>query len=275
MTTFNTMEEFLEILRSRPDLLEAARQVILVDELLELPRRLAEFVAVTNENFQLVNERLARLEGDVAELKGDVAELKGDVAELKSGQIWLTNEANQSRGERLERRVHAQITSIVPQRLGLRRVRVVKSAMQVMTETMQDLIDDAEDEAVITPSQAAHLRAVDIILSAQRRDTREPVYVAMEVSNSIGPDDVVKANDRAHSLASVTGVTTIAVVIGGRIIDAARQRAGKTGVQVITPRLMTQPSDETTEDRSDETSDNPAAETTDVEDWMLSEATER
>ena len=83
MTTFSTVEEFLEILRRQPELLEAARRLIVQDDLLALPGVLADFIEATNRNFELVNQRLERLEYDVTVLKEDVAVLKEDVAVLK------------------------------------------------------------------------------------------------------------------------------------------------------------------------------------------------
>ena len=83
MTTFSTVEEFLQILRQQPELLEAARRLIVQDDLLALPRVLADFIEATNRNFGLVHQRLERLESDVAVLKEDVTVLKEDVAVLK------------------------------------------------------------------------------------------------------------------------------------------------------------------------------------------------
>ena len=83
MTTFSTVEEFLQILRQQPELLEAARRLIVQDDLLALPRVLADFIEATNRNFGIVHQRLERLESDVAVLKEDVTVLKEDVAVLK------------------------------------------------------------------------------------------------------------------------------------------------------------------------------------------------
>jgi outer membrane murein-binding lipoprotein Lpp len=83
MTTFSTVEEFLEILRRQPELLEAARRLIVQDDLLALPVVLADFIEATNRNFGLVHQRLERLENDVAVLKEDVTVLKEDVTVLK------------------------------------------------------------------------------------------------------------------------------------------------------------------------------------------------
>ena len=120
MTTFSTVEEFLQILRQQPELLEAARRLIVQDDLLALPRVLADFIEATNRNFGLVHQRLERLESDVAvlkedvtvlkedvsvlkedvkELKGDVKELKGDVKELKGDVKELKGDVKELKGD--------------------------------------------------------------------------------------------------------------------------------------------------------------------------------
>ena len=95
MTTFSTVEEFLEILRRQPELLEAARRLIVQDDLLALPSVLADFIEATNRNFALVNQRLERLEYDVTVLKEDVAVLKEDVKELKEDVAVLKEDVKE------------------------------------------------------------------------------------------------------------------------------------------------------------------------------------
>jgi outer membrane murein-binding lipoprotein Lpp len=110
MTTFSTVEEFLEILRRQPELLEAARRLIVQDDLLALPSVLADFIEATNRNFELVNQRLERLEYDVTvlkedvkvdvkELKEDVAVLKEDVKELKEDVAVLKEDVKELKGD--------------------------------------------------------------------------------------------------------------------------------------------------------------------------------
>ena len=83
MTTIITVDDFVRALREQPELRDTVRQLILTEELLDLPqklaalaqqvqelaaavanltRRLDDFSETTNRYFQLVNERLGRLE---------------------------------------------------------------------------------------------------------------------------------------------------------------------------------------------------------------------
>ena len=87
--TMNSQDDFLDALRSNPQWRDAVRAQILGDDLMQLPRQMAQFVDTTNTNFQLVHDRLTRLEDSVAGLKDDVAGLKDDVTGLKDDVAGL------------------------------------------------------------------------------------------------------------------------------------------------------------------------------------------
>ena len=84
MTTINDIEDFVRVLQEHPDWLATVRALVLGEELMRLPEQLAQFIAATDRNFQLVNQRLERLESDVAGLKADVGGLKTDMTGVKS-----------------------------------------------------------------------------------------------------------------------------------------------------------------------------------------------
>ena len=103
-TVIHDIADFVRVLQEHPEWLSTVRAIVVGDELLSLPQQLAEFIAATNENFRLVNERLDRLESQVGELQAGQAELQAgqsrlesQVADLQAGQANL--EAGQSRLE--------------------------------------------------------------------------------------------------------------------------------------------------------------------------------
>ena len=96
----------------------------IVEELRANPaaQRLLLRTLLTNE-FLGMPARLQHIERDIAELNSDVAELKSDdVAELK-------NDVGQLKGSDLEMKVHRRIRPLLSQHLGLRRARIVQSAV--------------------------------------------------------------------------------------------------------------------------------------------------
>ena len=97
-TTINDITDLLRILRENPEWLDQVRNVVLTQEILELPATLAaltqevrEFIAeqrAINQEQKRTNDaifaRLDRIEADVAEAKTDIKELKSDMAEAKA-----------------------------------------------------------------------------------------------------------------------------------------------------------------------------------------------
>jgi uncharacterized protein YoxC len=90
--TMNSQDDFLDALRSNPQWRDAVRAEILGEDLMQLPRQMAQFVDTTNTNFQLVHDRLTRLEDSVAGLKDDVTGLKDDVTGLKDDVTGLKDD---------------------------------------------------------------------------------------------------------------------------------------------------------------------------------------
>lgn len=74
MTTFNTVDELLDILDSNPRLLEAVRSKILTDDLIKLPHEFAEFKETTNTRLDAMDKRFdgidTRLDGIDTRLDG-------------------------------------------------------------------------------------------------------------------------------------------------------------------------------------------------------------
>lgn len=245
MTTIRDIADFVRIINEQPEWNDTIRGILLGRELLELPQRFAEFVRVTEENNRLVAERLGRLESDVAELKTDMTDVKADLSEMRDwrGQTTLRLDRIEGRlgnleGAELERRVHSDIANIASRWLGLNRVRIMQSRIVARSPEFQDIIDDAEEQNLITYEQGDHLERTDIIVSARRRSDREPVHLAIEVSRTIGDHDIARANDRAQSLSAIFDTPAISVVVGGNISQPQQELADSFGVRaIILPRL--------------------------------------
>ena len=74
-----TIREIIRAIREDPEARDELRRVLLTDELLAMPKQLADLVAVVRQHGQDIDT----LKGDVAVLKTDVAELKSDMVEVK------------------------------------------------------------------------------------------------------------------------------------------------------------------------------------------------
>ncbi len=259
MTTVNDITDILRIIREQPEWADALRAALLSKDVLELPQRLAEYAQATNQRLGTLETDVAdlkagqaRLEIDVADLKSgqarleiDVADLKSgqarleiDVADLKSGQARL--EGGQSRlegdvgnikGAIYEQKVGNNIASIVGQHMGLRRVRVLKGYKTSDDMGFHNLVDSAEEEGLITERERVEVGNSDIVIQGYNRQSM--VYVALEVSVTVGESDIDRAATRAEILSRATREESVPAVVGAYLDDSRQQLAQEKKVALI------------------------------------------
>ena len=245
MTTIRDIADFVRIINEQPEWNDTIRGILLGRELLELPQRFAEFVRVTEENNRLVAERLGRLDSDVAQLQSGVTQLQTDMADMKDWRAETTQRLDRIEGRlgnlegaEAERRVHSDIVNIASRRLGLTHAHIIQSWIIARSPEFQGLINDAEDQSVITEEQGNHLERADVILAARRRDDRQAVHAVAEVSINIADYDITRARERADTLSAIVGTPALALTVGGNIEPAQQELADSLGVAtVITSRL--------------------------------------
>lgn len=180
---------------------------------------------LTNE-FLGMPVRLERIEADVAELKVDVAQLKVDVARLKTDVAHL-------KGDSLEVKLHRRIRPLLSQRLNLRRAQVMQSPIQDTHAELYEPIEAAFDEGRITDAQETRIHVTDLIIRAQRKADRSPVWVAVEVSNEIHQRDLDRVRQTADALGVVFQTSVLAVVAGYHIASRDQARADESDVYTL------------------------------------------
>ena len=208
----------------------------------------------------------ARLEAGHTELKAGQERLEARQTELEAGQVRLEAghaelKANQTRmqgtigrlvGAELEREVHANIVSIASRELGLNRVRILQSKIVARGPELQDSIDDAEEQGIISATEGAHLELADIIIRGRRKTDRQECYVVIEVSTAINDRDITRARERSQTLAAIQDAPAIPAVVGGVIAAPQRARADREGVSVIiTLRMAPRPENDDYDDASE------------------------
>ena len=186
-TKIDTIEDLMRILDDHPEWLEAMRLRLLTRELIEMPQRLAEFAASTNERLEKVEGRLDRVEVRLYRLADDVGNLKGAHA----------------------RSVAISEADVIAESLGLRLTRVLAG---------QEISDLARRKDVkdIPRNDMLSFRRADIIMEAADPDGAVS-YVAVEVSYTVNDLDVSRAVRNAGMLARFTGKPAHAVVAGLRL----------------------------------------------------------
>ena len=194
MTTIN-IGDLVRVLREQPEWAEALRGVLLSRELLELPEEFAQFVKLTNANFQTVNARLERLETDVAEIRRDVAEIRRDVGPIKGAHA---------------RNGALRATRRMARTMGCRQVDVLDQ------DDLGDMAD-AGDASGLEPTELRSFANADIVTRAAHRETGQIRYLAIEASFTANPDDVRRAVRNAEYLTRFTGYPATAMVSSVRV----------------------------------------------------------
>ncbi len=266
--TMNSQDDFLDALRSNPQWRDAVRAQILGDDLMQLPRQMAQFVDTTNTNFQLVHDRLTRLEDSVAGLKDDVAGLKDDVtglkddvtglkddvaglktsvASLEAGQERITGrldslETGQERiisrlgnltGSDYEREVSQSAQWIMFRHMGMRRSTVLRSKSVQERDEIPELITEAVLRGSIDHNEAYTLMRADLITGGPDRDG-DDAYVVCEIAVTGYDDDVTRARDRAAMLRrAAPGASVTAAVIAQSAPEQTAALANRENVRLM------------------------------------------
>lgn len=246
MTTINTPDDFLRLLREDHNFYEEVRRLILTDELIQLPVQFAELVRVVRElsaKFDAfaeeTNRRLAVLEEHAIQTNHRLAVLESDVATLKTDVGTLKTDVGALQGNDLERRARRNILNIASAHLGLVRGRILLAQGRDPNRGFEDAITSAEEQGLITAEQADHVMLSDIIIRARRaNDRRQYVHAVLEVSRSIRQHDLERARDRAATVTAATGKPAIAAVVGQIIQSPQESQARTMDVQVIIPAML-------------------------------------
>ena len=176
---------------------------------------------------------VAQLQRDVAQLKLEVAGLREDLAKLTCRVTVLEHDVAALKGDSLEVKLHRRIRPYLSQKLRLRRARTLHGDLIDTDRDMRESLYAAVDENRITEEQEARVFATDLIVRAERRDDRTPVWVAIEASNTLDARDVERARESADALRTVFGDRSVAAVMGYAIPDDVRRLADTRGAEVF------------------------------------------
>ena len=232
MTTINDIADLARILREQPEwadtirsillgqellamparlaeLVEAVqeiRNIVLTEEMLTLPARFDEFVQLTQETHRQVNERLALLEANVERLNVGVERLNGRVGRLE-GRFSNFEGSDYERSD-YERRVLNRLVFLSRQQCGLVDPYLAFSNHFRPAPDFDSAMARAENDGLVTPEEASDLYNADVIISAP--DNR---HLLAETSITLGDGDADRAKRRAAILAAATRGEAIPVVV--------------------------------------------------------------
>ena len=204
MTAINDIRDLLQILREQPDWADQVRAVLLSQELLELPGK----VAILAATVEAINRRLDRLEQDVAELKTDVAELKTDVAELKTDVAELKTDVKDLKAG--QRTIIDDVGFIKGRYAGDLAVMDAPDIAEAMgyeyrrTLTREQIREiSRQGQGSIASNRLLSFRHADLVIEAVQDS--EITYIAVEASFTADERDTRRAMDNAALLTRFTG----------------------------------------------------------------------
>jgi len=261
-----TVEEFHDLIRlleDKPEWRAELRRMVLTDELLALPEKVArlvdaqrrtgeEIAALTRALHELTDEvkdmkadmgrldssveemkadmgtmkaDIKRLDGSVEEMKADMGTMKADIKRLDGGVARLDASVGDLKGESLEVRYRQRAASY----LG----RIVRRIQTLSTDELSALLDDAIDQGHLTVAEKDEVMLADLVVLGKRREDNAVVYLVVEISWGIGPYDAERAVQRAALLSKVD-IPALPVVAGQTIIPEAAQLARTLRVWQVT-----------------------------------------
>ena len=226
MTTINTTDDFIRLLRENPEFLAAARRELLTEELLKLPQRFSQYAQTTDKRLDSVDRRLGSLE------QGQ-QRLEQKVNGLERGQRRLENNVNTLRGDALETKMPTRLCDMMSETLDIRRTQIFWMARHLMppmsrSEYFIRTLEDATDNGIITDDEELRLFTTDMVIRSLRQSDGSHLWIAAEASGVIAQNDIERARRSALTLQKMHGEDAIPVVYGYGVSDQQRQQAAAT-----------------------------------------------
>ena len=185
MTTINTIQDLLQLLRDQPQWAEELRGILLSKELQDLPAAVRELAQAVRDGTAATDQRLTALETDTAQLKADTTQLKADTtqlkadttqlktdtAQLKADTAHLKGDMGRLRGAEYERRAEDRAVHRTLTQLGFVQPWIIKgprSGIQPLLSSVlaRALIQaDREGRTIPQPSEDASFLYADIIVA--------------------------------------------------------------------------------------------------------------
>ena len=216
MTTINTSEDLLRLLREDSHFYEQARRLILTNELINLPERFAAFAGRVDDFIAKREQFNERVDGFIAEQRGINQE-----QQATNQRVDAFIEEQHTTHQRIERiladlrgsltvRICRQNSDNIAASLGLSIVdHLTPAALRAMVRTSRP--------ADATDGDLQSFYRADLIASALDQDDNE-AYLAVEASFTADVRDTRRAMRNANLLTELTGRPAHAV-IAARHID--------------------------------------------------------
>lgn len=236
MTTINTIEDLVRILREQPSWAETVRSLLLTDDLLDLPARFDRFVQSqeeTNRAQEETNRRLSELITQQSEILAQQSELLAELKEISEDTrqrfTRMEGRFGNFEGIQYERVVRPKAMARSNIVLGFEAFYIALSQEAGRADPrLMSTIARATRDKLATRADSGDLFETDLIISDE--ENRHAVF---EISLTADTHDIRRAKQRANILETITGGDVTPVVITARIDDARSEQAEAEGVTVF------------------------------------------
>ena len=209
-----------------------------------LSRRLDEFIQEqreTNRELRELNQRLSqRLDEFIQEQRETNRELREfnqeqrDFNRRMEGRVnTLTGQVGNLRGERYERRLKRRLPNLLYSRCGLDDCQLLQDPEENLPPQMLNALRGQQRAGEITGEELDHLQEADYIARARGMADGVERYVVVEAALTVDDRDIERARSRADTLDRVTGVATLALVVGETVNPPQESRAQEHGVTLL------------------------------------------
>ena len=231
MTTRDTVEDIMRVLREQPDVLAEIRRIILTDELLALPAQFIE-MRKTQAAMQKTQVKILEVQNDHSaqfiEMRGEIRDIvqtqnehsrilethTSDIAELKNDVGILKGLAAFAPAER---------------RYGLIALELGLEPEDLLTPVeIARLCATGAEHGLDQPAIQSFIDS-DLIIRARASDGRL-CYIAVEVSYTVGHSDIDRAIAHAETITLLTGAPAFAAVSGVQTAPVARTRLASDAI---------------------------------------------
>ena len=214
MTTINDISDLVRILEERSDWRAVVRNLLLGEDMLNVPQQLAQltettnqlaetlnqFIETTNENFRVMNARLNRLEGKTGNLEG----------------------------HHYEHRIANRAMLRARQHFGLNNPIIAMSNYLPHSPDFDRVLTRAVQSGEISDDDMYDLYEADIIVSDENNR-----YVVFEVSLTADSDDIARAARRADVMAAISGAESVPAIATENIHELQQDLAERMNVAVF------------------------------------------
>ena len=243
MTTINDISDLVQVLQDHPEWRHTIRGLVIGEELAQVPqqlteleRNLAAFIKSTDRRFEATERNFQLLQESQQETDRKLASFM-EATEKNSRTLMVNIDKIAGRmdngfGMNYQYKVEKNIRSIAMQHLGLRRLKILRDYGIGYDPEFVELIESAWDDDTFDADEIKRLWQIDLAFLGRRKNGMTE-YVAAEISIGIGQQDIVRASERASTLARLVKHSVIPLVIGDHLNDYIREFAEERRVSYI------------------------------------------